>query len=57
MCVTLGRDVRILLPGGGEVTGRAVRLADDGALVVRQASGPEIIVSAGDVDHIRTLTG
>ncbi len=56
-CVTLGRDVRILLPGGGEVTGRAVRLADDGALVVRQASGPEIIVSAGDVDHIRTLTG
>lgn len=55
-CVTLGRDVRVLLPGGSEVAGRAVRLADDGALAVRPADGPEVLVAAGDVDHIRALT-
>lgn len=55
-CVTLGRDVRVLLPGGSEVAGQAVRLADDGALAVRPADGPEVLVAAGDVDHIRALT-
>lgn len=55
-CVTLGRDVRALLPGGSEIAGQAVRLADDGALVVRPADGPEVLVAAGDVNHIRALT-
>lgn len=54
-CSTLGRQVRVSLPGGGSVTGLASDLADDGALLVRPASGPEVRVTAGDVDHIRTL--
>lgn len=54
-CGTLGRDVRVVLPGGGEIAGRAARLGPDGALVVRPSSGPEVVVTAGDVDHVRTF--
>ncbi len=41
VCGTLGDTVRVELPGGTSVTGVAVRLADDGALVVRDGSGVE----------------
>jgi BirA family biotin operon repressor/biotin-[acetyl-CoA-carboxylase] ligase len=51
-CATLGRDVRVDLPGGGELTGRAVDVDDDGRLVVETAGGPER-VGAGDVVHVR----
>ena len=51
-CATLGRDVRVELPGGGEMTGRAVDVDDDGRLVVETPSGPER-VGAGDVVHVR----
>lgn len=54
VCGTLGDTVRVELPGGSEVSGVAVRLADDGGLVVRDAAGVERHVLAGDVRHVRT---
>lgn len=56
-CVTLGQHVRVQLPGGDEVVGRASALAEDGALVLVPAVGPELHVTVGDVDHIRTVSG
>jgi BirA family biotin operon repressor/biotin-[acetyl-CoA-carboxylase] ligase len=48
LCTTIGRQVRVELPGGTGVTGRAESVADDGCLVV--AGRP---YSAGDVVHVR----
>jgi BirA family transcriptional regulator, biotin operon repressor / biotin---[acetyl-CoA-carboxylase] ligase len=47
-CVTLGREIT-WDPGG---QGRAVDIADDGALVVETASGPVRLV-ATEVSHVR----
>jgi BirA family biotin operon repressor/biotin-[acetyl-CoA-carboxylase] ligase len=55
VCRTLGTPVRAELPGGGEVRGTAVRLAPDGGLVVRTATGGEQTVLAGDVRHVRPV--
>ncbi|WP_426594647.1 biotin--[acetyl-CoA-carboxylase] ligase [Cellulomonas sp. McL0617] len=54
VCSTLGDTVRVELPGGSFVDGVAERLADDGGLVVRDGSGAEHHVLAGDVRHVRT---
>lgn len=51
-CATLGRDVRVELPGGGELLGRASDIDDHGRLVVETGSGVEH-VGAGDVIHVR----
>lgn len=51
-CATIGADVRVELPGGGSLQGRAVDVDPDGRLVVRTASGDER-VGAGDVVHVR----
>ena len=51
-CATIGRDVRVLLPGGEEFTGAATTVDTDGQLVVGTADG-ERRVSAGDVLHVR----
>ncbi len=51
-CATLGRDVRVDLPGGGELVGRAVDVDEHGRLVVETADGRER-VGAGDVVHVR----
>lgn len=52
LCDTLGRDVVVHLPGGGELRGRAQRIDGDGRLVV--VSGVrEQAVAAGDVVHVR----
>jgi BirA family transcriptional regulator, biotin operon repressor / biotin---[acetyl-CoA-carboxylase] ligase len=51
-CATVGRDVRVLLPDGGEFTGTATGVDADGRLVVRTDDG-ERQVSAGDVLHVR----
>ena len=48
LSVTLGRDIVADL-GDRSVTGRAVRLGPSGELVIEQADGEEIVVSAGDV--------
>ncbi|BCJ42912.1 biotin--[acetyl-CoA-carboxylase] ligase [Actinoplanes ianthinogenes] len=52
-CATIGRDVRVLLPGGGELLGEAVTVNRDGQLVIRTVDGAEHRVSAGDVLHVR----
>lgn len=49
---TVGREVRVELPSGEALTGRAADVDDVGRLVVRTASG-ETAVSAGDVVHVR----
>ena len=51
---TLGRDVRVELPGS-ELIGRATRVAADGALVVVDAAGTEHTVTVGDVVHLRPV--
>jgi len=52
LCLTLGRDVAVSLPGGDLLRGRAQRIDGDGRLVVASGSG-ETAVSAGDVVHVR----
>jgi BirA family transcriptional regulator, biotin operon repressor / biotin---[acetyl-CoA-carboxylase] ligase len=52
LCGTLGRQVRVSLPGGRTVTGLADEVDGAGRLVVRCPSGP-VPVSAGDVVHVR----
>lgn len=50
---TLGTQVVALLPSGEQVRGVAVRLAADGALVIRVTDGREVVVAAGDIEHLR----
>ena len=57
VCRTLGQRVRVELPGGADVVGRAVALAQDGALVVRSEGHQEHVVRAGDVRHLRAAEG
>lgn len=51
-CVTVGRSIRVLLPGGGELAGVARDIRADGRLVV-EVDGSEQLVAAGDVVHVR----
>ena len=51
--LTLGTEVRVHLPGGQIVDGRARALAADGSLIVDLPTGGELTVSAGDVEHLR----
>lgn len=53
-CRTLGRDVRVSLPGGNDLFGVATGIDDTGRLLVR--SRPQLrttAVAAGDVTHLR----
>ncbi|GIF24471.1 BirA family biotin operon repressor/biotin-[acetyl-CoA-carboxylase] ligase [Actinoplanes tereljensis] len=52
-CATIGREVRVLLPGGGELRGEATSVDGDGQLVIRTADDITHRVSAGDVLHVR----
>jgi len=52
-CSTIGRDVRVHLPGEGTLAGRATSVDVDGRLVIRTADGRDHRVSAGDVVHVR----
>lgn len=51
--LTLGTEVRVHLPAGDVVDGRARDLASDGSLVVDLPTGGQLTVSAGDVQHLR----
>jgi BirA family transcriptional regulator, biotin operon repressor / biotin---[acetyl-CoA-carboxylase] ligase len=51
-CVTLGRQVRAELPGGGTLTGTALDVDETGSLQLRTPAGPRTI-SAGDIVHLR----
>jgi len=52
-CGTLGRAVRVQLPGDRETTGLASGIDDDGRLVVRGETGASHAYAAGDVVHLR----
>jgi BirA family biotin operon repressor/biotin-[acetyl-CoA-carboxylase] ligase len=52
LSATIGQDVRVSMPGGRLITGRAEGLDPAGRLLVGTASGP-VTVSAGDVVHVR----
>lgn len=54
-CVTLGRAVRVELPGS-VLVGTATDLTDDGLLVVKTADGRRV-VAAGDIVHLRPAVG
>lgn len=51
-CATVGREVRVLLPNGEELTGLASTVDADGRLLVR-AGGRDRAVAAGDLVHLR----
>ena len=51
-CVTLGRTVRVMLPGGDDLVGEATGLGDDGCLLV-SSGGSVHRIAAGDVVHVR----
>jgi BirA family biotin operon repressor/biotin-[acetyl-CoA-carboxylase] ligase len=52
LCSTLGRQVRVEMPGGHTLTGEAADVDGDGRLLVRSDSGV-VAVGAGDVAHVR----
>jgi BirA family transcriptional regulator, biotin operon repressor / biotin---[acetyl-CoA-carboxylase] ligase len=53
-CRTLGRDVRVSLPGGEDLFGEALGIDETGRLLLRTARDGEITtVAAGDVTHLR----
>jgi BirA family biotin operon repressor/biotin-[acetyl-CoA-carboxylase] ligase len=53
-CVTLGSEVSVALPDGGELAGTAVRIDAGGRLVVADPRG-EHAVASGDVVHVRPM--
>ena len=53
LCDTLGRQVRVLLPGDRELAGLAVDVDPMGQLLVSRPDGEMAAVSAGDVIHVR----
>ncbi|MGV8877342.1 MAG: biotin--[acetyl-CoA-carboxylase] ligase [Rhodoglobus sp.] len=53
-CATVGRRVRVELPGGAQIFGTATTIDDHGRLVVLDdATGIQQPVAAGDVTHLR----
>ena len=51
-CVTVGREIRVEMPGGPPLTGTAADVDETGRLAVRTGSGITL-VGAGDVVHVR----
>lgn len=56
-CDTLGRDVRVEMPAGRTLLGRAEGIDPGGRLIVRDAtSGESAPIAAGDITHLRFPT-
>jgi BirA family transcriptional regulator, biotin operon repressor / biotin---[acetyl-CoA-carboxylase] ligase len=55
-CDTVGRAVRVSLPGDATLAGEATDVDESGRLVVTSADGTTTAVSAGDVVHVRGTT-
>ena len=55
-CATIGRRVRVQLPGDGVLTGVADAVDDEGRLVVVSSDGTRMALAAGDVVHVRPHT-
>jgi BirA family transcriptional regulator, biotin operon repressor / biotin---[acetyl-CoA-carboxylase] ligase len=53
LCATLGRPVRVELPGGRQVDGLAAGVDPDGRLLVSVPPDPDLPVAAGDIVHLR----
>jgi BirA family transcriptional regulator, biotin operon repressor / biotin---[acetyl-CoA-carboxylase] ligase len=53
LCATLGRRVRVELPGGRLLDGLASDLDADGRLLVSVPPDPDLPVAAGDIVHLR----
>ena len=53
VCRTVGRRVRVHLPGDRHLDGTAAAVDDDGRLVLRTADGEVHRLPAGDVVHVR----
>jgi BirA family transcriptional regulator, biotin operon repressor / biotin---[acetyl-CoA-carboxylase] ligase len=53
LCATLGRLVRVQLPGDQMLTGTAVDVDGAGQLLIRRDGGDVVAVTAGDVIHVR----
>lgn len=51
--LTIGSEVRVHLPGGEVVDGRAVGLDEQGALLVDRPTTGRLVVNAADVEHLR----
>jgi BirA family biotin operon repressor/biotin-[acetyl-CoA-carboxylase] ligase len=51
-CVTVGREVRVELPGQEQLAGTATDVDETGRLAVRTGPGTTL-VGAGDVVHVR----
>jgi BirA family biotin operon repressor/biotin-[acetyl-CoA-carboxylase] ligase len=51
-CVTVGREVRVELPGGAALAGTATDVDETGRLAIRTGPGTTL-VGAGDVVHVR----
>ncbi len=53
LCLTLGMQVRVEMPGHAALLGTAEGIDDDGRLLVRVSSTELVPVAAGDVLHVR----
>jgi BirA family biotin operon repressor/biotin-[acetyl-CoA-carboxylase] ligase len=53
LCATLGRRVRVELPGDRVIVGVAEDVDADGRVVIRETDTSSVTVSAGDVIHLR----
>jgi BirA family transcriptional regulator, biotin operon repressor / biotin---[acetyl-CoA-carboxylase] ligase len=53
LCATLGRNIRVELPGGRLLDGVAAGIDADGRLLVGMPPGADLPVAAGDVVHLR----
>lgn len=53
VCSTVGSQVRVLLPGGGTLSGTATGVDTEGRLEVVDAEGRRTVLGAGDVVHVR----
>ena len=53
-CTTIGREVRVELPGGEQRHGTAVGIDEFGRLEVRDDAGRVTAVAAGDIIHLRS---
>jgi BirA family biotin operon repressor/biotin-[acetyl-CoA-carboxylase] ligase len=53
ICSTLGRMVRVERPGGTFLIGTAIDVDDTGGLVIKPDGEAPVVVTAGDVVHLR----
>ncbi|MFI5505065.1 biotin--[acetyl-CoA-carboxylase] ligase [Corynebacterium kutscheri] len=51
--VTIGQNVRAILPGDKELLGRAETITNDGHLVVVEEDGTRHVLTVGDITHLR----